>query len=169
VTFAEYTNQIARRGRYGSALRGSVRALDGADRDYDLVPFRLHRVGVGLIEIENHASDERAGAVLPRAHTPHSIHMDRKTSYCVVSTRIGKVEQNPIGIRCGVERRFHRAAESNFHSQICSLPNCGHVLQRHRPRCILRRGRRQQEHQCPEMFLNCPHSVMTLAGAPLAA
>ncbi len=165
----EHTNQIARCGRYRSALRGSARMFDGADRDDDLVPFRLYRVGMGLVEIENHARDERAGAVLPRAHAPHSVQMDRKIFYAIVGPRLGKIQQNPVRIRRGVERRFYRAAERNFHAQIASLASRGHALQRRWPRCVLRRGTRQQEHQGPEMFLNCHHSVLTLAGAPLAA
>jgi len=169
VPSAEHTDQIARRGRYRSALHSSSRMLDRADRDDDLVPIRLHGVGMSLIEIENHARNERAGAVLPGTHSPHSVHIDRKTSYRVVGTSIGKVEQNPVGIRRGAERRFYRAAESNFHAQLRSLASRGHALQRRWPRCVLRLGARQQEHQSPEMFLSCHHSVLTLAGAPLAA
>jgi hypothetical protein len=124
---------------------------------------------MGLIEIENHARDQRAGTVLPCAHAPHSVHIHRKTLYGIVGSGLGKIKQNPIGIRRCVEGRFYRTAESNFYTQIRSLASRGHALQRRWPCRVLRRGTRQQEHPYSEMFLNRHHFLLTLAGAPLAA
>ena len=69
-------NQIARRGRYRSAWRRLACVLGGADRNDDLVPFSLHCVGMGLIEIKHYARDERTRAVLPSSHAAHSIRID---------------------------------------------------------------------------------------------
>jgi hypothetical protein len=169
VPSAENANQIARRGRYRSALCRFACPLNGADRNYDLVPFRRHGVGMGLIEIEHYARDERARAVLPCAYAQHSIHVNRNSFYRVVGPGIGEVEQNAIGIRRRVKRRLYGTAERNFHTQIRSLTSRGHALQGRRTRCALSCGTRQQEHPRPEMFLHCHHSLLTLAGASPAA
>jgi len=124
---------------------------------------------MGLIKIENDSSNERTGAVLAGPHPLHSIGIHGDILDLVVAGRIGKIEQDPIGINRGFNRGYYRSTQSDFNAQVAAFSRRRHTLHRHRPGGVLCRGTRQQEHQGPNLFLNCRHSLLTLAGAPPAA
>jgi hypothetical protein len=124
---------------------------------------------MGLIEVENDSRDKRIGAVLAGAHAAHPVRIHRDASKVVVAGGIGKIEQNAVWIGRRFKRRLYGGTEREFHTQIGSLKRRRHTLHRRCPGAVLCGCAGQQEHQNPEMFLNCLHSLLTLAGVPSAA
>jgi hypothetical protein len=113
-----------------------------ANRKNNSVSFRLHRVGMGLIEVENDSRNRRAGAVLAGAHPMHSVGMDRNSFNAVVADGLRKVEQNPVRIGGRLKRRLYRTAERNFHAEIGALSYRRHTLHPRRHGAVLRRRAR---------------------------
>ncbi len=147
-------------------IAGLLRRANGKN---DPVRLRLQRIRMGLIEIEHDAGNERAGTVLAGPHPAHTIRVDCDILRTVVTGGIGEVEQNPGGmIRC-FNRGLHRSAERDLHAQVGAFSRRRYPLHRCRPGALRCGGTRQQEHQAPNMFLNCHHPLLTLAGAPPAA
>jgi hypothetical protein len=165
----EDSNQIARRSRGWSAMRNVVHLFRYSNGHHNPVSFHRYRVRMGLIEIEHDARDQRIGAVLAGAHAAHSVRIDRDASKVVVAGGIRKIEQNAVWIGRRLKRRLYGSAEREFHAQIASLKRRRHTLHRRRPGAVLCGRAGQQEHQDSEMFLNCHHSLPTLAGVSPAA
>jgi hypothetical protein len=162
----EDSNQIARRGCGWSAMRNVVRLFRDSNGNHNPVSLHRYRVRMGLIEVEDDSRDKRVGAVLAGAHAAHSVRIHRDTSKIVVAGGIGKIEQNAVWIGRRLKRRLYGGTEREFHPQIASLNCCRHVLHRRRPGAVLGSRAGQQEYQDSEMFLNCLHSLLTLAGFP---
>ena len=165
----EDSNQIAGRGRRRSAMRNVVRLFRYSNGHHNPVSFHRYRVRMGLIEVENDSRDKRIGAVLAGAHAAHSVRIHRDTSKIVAAGGIRKIEQNAVWIGRRLKRRLYGSTEREFHAQIAPLKRCRHTLHRRRPGAVLCGRAGQQEHQDPEMFLNCLHSLLTLAGVLSAA
>jgi hypothetical protein len=160
----EDSNQIARRSRGWSAMRNVVRLFRYSNGYHNPVSLHRYRVRMGLIEVENDSGDQRVGAVLAGAHAAHSIRIHRDTSKIIVAAGVRKIEQNAVWIGRRLKRRLNGSTEREFHAQIASLKRRCHPLHRRDPAAVLCRGIGQQQHQGPEMFLNCHHSLLTLAG-----
>jgi hypothetical protein len=165
----EDSDQIARRSRGWSAMRDVVRLFRDSHGYHNPVSFHPYRVRMGLIEVENDSRDKRIGAVLAGAHAAHPVRIHRDASKVVVAGGIGKIEQNAVWIGRRFKRRRNGGTEREFHAQIGSLKRRRHALHRRCPGAVLGGRAGQQEHQDPEMFLNCLHSLLTLAGVPSAA
>lgn len=165
----ENPNQITRSCRDWRAMRGLMRILDRAYRDDNSVSLCLNRVRMWLIEVEDYSRNQRTRTVQASAHPAHTNRIHRDTPHSVIRVGIRKIQQNPVRIRSRLKRRLHRSTQGDFHAQVRPVQCRGQGLHCRRARIVLRRGTRQQEHQSPEMFLNCRHSLLTLAGAPPAA
>ena len=145
-------------------MRNVVRIFRYSNGYHNPVSFQRYRVRMRLIEVENDSRDKRIGAVLAGAHAAHSVRIHRDTAKIIVAGGIRKIEQNAVWIGRRLERRLYGSTEREFHAQIAPLMRCRHMLHRRDPAAVLCRGTRQQQHQGPEMFLNCHHSLLTLAG-----
>jgi hypothetical protein len=153
----EDSDQVARCGRDGSPARNVPHFFDRTNRNNDPVSFGLHGIRMWLVEIENQTRDKRTGGVLARTHTPYPIFVDSNILDAVVAGGIRKIEQDSFWIRCRLKRRLYRITERHFYAQIGAVVYRRHTLHRRRPAGALCHGTRQQEHDSPEMFLNCRH------------
>lgn len=101
-----------------------------------------------------------------RAHSAYSVRIHLFLRIAVRDCA-GKIEQNPVRMDSGLNRRLNWGTERDFHAHIASIPRHPHILYRRRSAWDLRRGGRRQEHKDREMFPNGRHLFLTLASARL--
>ncbi len=161
-------NQVPRCCRDRCAMCLSVRRFGRAERQNDSVTLTAQSVLVRLVEIDHHARDEWVGAVLSRADASNAVNVYGDIFRLSTAGRSGKIEQNPFWIGCRISGRNHRSRQGDFHSHTAALRRRAYLLHSRRPGALRDRIRTQQPCDS-KMFLNCPHDLPSLAGAPTGA
>ena len=165
----EDPDQVSRGSRHRCAIPPPSMRIDCRRyRQDDVIAFRPQGIGVLLVQIKHNPRDERAQAVLGSAHNEYAVGIDTNLSRLISASGVGKIEQDAVRVNRGLNRGLDRGTERDLHAEISAVARHSYVLDNGR-RWALRGGTRQQEHQGANMFLNCLHFLLTLAGAPPAA
>jgi len=167
VFSAEDSDQTARSSGRGRSLR-VARSLRRPYQDYDVIPFLADCVGSRLIEIEHHARDHGLGAVLRGAHAMHAFGIDLYIFCIVEAAGVGKVEQNPVGMHCNLDRGSNGSAKRDLDAHAGVHRTRRHVLHRNFSGGGLGCCTQHQQQTHPQLFLNRCHCLLPPVDSRLA-
>jgi hypothetical protein len=98
---------------------------------------------MGLIKIENYASDEGICTVLAGAYATNTVGVDSNI-LSVAAGRVGEIKQDPVGMNCRFNCGLYRGTKRDLDAHIVALSRRRHTLHRRCSPGVLCRGTRQQ-------------------------